>query len=76
MFIAAKHLNPVKVQLDGPFDKALQSYIEDTGPHIVALQLKPDKNAVPIEVINLMRCSKAAVLLYRDRALMMKGFKN
>jgi hypothetical protein len=60
------HLPPAKLQLDGPLDKALQAYIEDTGPHIVALQLKSGENkALSSEIVNLLRCSKAAVLLFR-----------
>ena len=64
-----QHLPPVKMQLDGPLDKALQACIEDTGPHVVALQLRSgESKALPPEIVNLLRCSKAAVLLYRDRS--------
>jgi hypothetical protein len=61
-------MSPVKLQLDGPFDKALQACIEETGPHVVALQLRTHERVLPTEVVNLLRCSKAAVMLYRDRA--------
>ena len=34
---------------------------------MVALQLKPGERMLPAGVVNLLRCSKAAVLLYRER---------
>jgi len=55
------HISLFKAQLDGPMDKALQAFIEDRGPHMVALQLKSGDRTLSPEVLNLLRCSKAAV---------------
>ncbi len=34
----------------------------------MALQLRPGEKSLPNEVFNLLRCSQAAVLLYREKA--------
>ncbi len=43
----------LRMQLDGQYDKALQ--------------LKPGEKQVSGELLSLIRSSRAAVLLYRDR---------
>ncbi len=64
---AAHHLSPMKKQIDSiSYDKALHATAESDGLHLLALQLRPEDRTIPMEVLNIVRSSRAAVLLYRD----------
>ncbi|KAG1666285.1 hypothetical protein FOA52_004766 [Chlamydomonas sp. UWO 241] len=66
--VAAKaHLPPVRMQLNGAFDKALAAASDAEGVQLLALQLKPEERGLPGDVLSLMRSSRAAVLLFHDR---------
>ncbi len=66
LFLAAHHLSPMRKQIDGvSYDKALHAAAEADGLHLLALQLRPEDKSIPMEVLNIVRSSRAAVLLYR-----------
>lgn len=59
----------MKKQIDGAsYDKALHAAAESDSLHLLALQLRADDKSMPLEVLNIVRSSRAAVLIYRDRA--------